>query len=171
MDPLFILLRLVHIIAGVLWAGGAALFFFFIEPTANELGPDSEKFMQRIIVQRRMPIYFLIVSVVTVLAGLVLYVIDWTRFGAAWFGSAFGVALTVGGLAALVAAVLGSVAIKPNVDRLAAIGAEIKAAGGPPSEMQLAELQQVQHRLRQIGLIDLVLLAVAVVTMAAARYL
>ena len=33
MDGLAVVLRIVHIICGVLWVGGAALFFFYIEPT------------------------------------------------------------------------------------------------------------------------------------------
>ncbi len=54
MDLLHILLRLVHIGSGVLWVGGSVLFFLFIEPTGSELGPDAEKFMQGLIVKRRM---------------------------------------------------------------------------------------------------------------------
>lgn len=170
LDWLLIVLRLIHIIAGVLWVGGAIFFFYFIEPTANELGPDAEKFMGRIVVQRRMPIYFLVFSGLTVLAGLILYWIDSSGLRGEWITSGFGLVLTIGGLAGLIAAVGGNLLIKPNVDRLAAIGAEIKAAGGPPSEQQLAELHAVQHRLRTIGAVDVVLLLISVAAMASARY-
>jgi len=170
MDPLFIALRLIHIVAGVLWVGGAAFSFFFIEPTAAELGPDGEKFMQRIVVHRRLPIYFAVTSGLAVLAGLILYWIDSAGLRTTWILSGFGIAMTVGGLAALIAFLAGNFAIKPNVDRLTSIGAEIRAAGGPPSEAQLAELHAVQRRLRTIGLVDLILLIVAVIAMAGARY-
>jgi uncharacterized membrane protein len=170
MDPLFIVLRFVHIISGVLWVGGAFFFFLFIEPTANELGPDAEKFMQRVVVQRRMPIYFLIFSGLAVLAGLTLYWIDSSGLQAVWLRSGFGIAMTIGGVVGLIAFLGGSFMIKPNVDRLAAIGAEIRAGGGPPTEAQVAELRAVQRRLRSIGLVDLILLIVAVIAMASARY-
>jgi uncharacterized membrane protein len=170
LDWLFIVLRLIHIIAGALWVGGAIFFFFFIEPTAGELGPDAEKFMNRVVVQRRMPIYFLVTSVLTVLAGLVLYWIDSSGLRAEWITSGFGLMLTIGGLAGLIAAVAGTALIKPNVDRLAAIGGEMKAAGGPPSERQLAELRAVQARLRTIGGVDVVLLLISIAAMASARY-
>ena len=73
MDGSTIGLRIVHIIAGVLWVGGAALFFFYIEPTINKLGPDAEKFVGEMIERRKVPVYFITVSTVTVLAGVILY--------------------------------------------------------------------------------------------------
>jgi hypothetical protein len=171
LDLLQVLLRLVHIGAGILWVGGAVAFFVFIEPTASELGPDAEKFMERVIVKRRLPIYFLTLSGLTVLGGLILYWIDSSGLRAEWIGTPFGLALTIGGIAALIAFVGGNLLIKPNIDRLAEIGAAIKAGGGPPSEAQMSQLQAVQARLRTIGLADTVLLAVAVIAMASARYL
>jgi uncharacterized membrane protein len=170
-DLLHILLRLVHVGSGILWVGGSVVFFLFVEPTASELGPDAEKFMQRMIVKRRLPIYFLVLSSLTVIAGLVLYWMDSDGLRAVWIGTSLGLALTVGGIAALIAFVGGNALIKPNIDRIAAIAASIKAGGGPPSQAQLGELQAVQRRLRTIGLVDTVLLAVAVVAMVSARYL
>lgn len=72
MDWLQIVLRIVHIFAGVAWVGGAALFFY-IEPTVNKLGPDAEKFVDELVNRRRVPIYFITVSTLTVLFGLILY--------------------------------------------------------------------------------------------------
>ena len=66
---------------------------------------------------------------------------------------------------------MGFVAIRPRVQRMGAIGAEVAAAGGPPSQVQLAEIQGIQHSLRRIGLTDAVLLIFAVVAMATARFL
>lgn len=73
MDWLQLVLRIVHIFAGVAWVGGAALFFFYIEPTINKLGPDAEKFVDELVNRRRVPIYFINVSTLTVLFGLILY--------------------------------------------------------------------------------------------------
>jgi hypothetical protein len=171
MDPLFVGLRLIHIIAGMLWVGGAVLSFFFIESTAAELGPDGEKFMDRIINRRRLPIYFVVLSGLTVLAGLILYWIDSDGLRGEWIGSPFGLALTVGGVAGLLAFIGGNLLIKPNIDRLVEIGSAIKAGGGPPSEAQLQELGAAQRRLRTIGAIDTVLLLVAAAAMASARFL
>jgi uncharacterized membrane protein len=118
MDVLQIILRIIHIGAGVMWVGGAYFFFVFVEPTANELGADSEKFMTRIVVGRRMPIYFLVLSGLTVIAGLALYWIDSAGLQASWITTPMGLALTVGGVAALIAFVGGTALIKPNVESL-----------------------------------------------------
>lgn len=171
MDFLEITLRVVHISCGVLWVGGAFFFFIFVEPTANELGPDSEKFMTRIVVGRRLPVYFIVLSALTVLAGLTLYWIRSAGLQAAWITSPTGLALTIGGVAALIAFVGGNALIKPNVDKLAALGAEIGASGGPPTEAQQRALRDVQHTLRRIGTVDIVLLIIAVIAMASARHL
>ena len=41
-----IVLRLVHIVASVCWAGGAFIFFLFVEPTAKALAPGGQQFVQ-----------------------------------------------------------------------------------------------------------------------------
>jgi hypothetical protein len=53
---------------------------------------------------------------------------------------------------------------------MAALGRAMQAAGGPPQLAQLAEMQALQARLRQVGVWNAVLLVVAVAGMAMARY-
>lgn len=168
MDVLGIVLRIVHIVGGVIWVGGAALFFFYLEPTINKLGPDAEKFVDELINRRKLPMYFIAASTLTAVAGIVLY---WRDFGRIETSSSFAVALGLGGLAALVAWLGGNLLIPRTLDKISGIVTEMKAAGGPPSDALMARLHANQERLRLIGAIDLVLLAFAVVAMASARYL
>ena len=167
MDILAVVLRIVHIVAGVLWVGGAGLFFFYLEPAINKLGPDAEKFVDEVVNRRKVPIYFVALSTLTVLAGVILY---WRDFGGI-NTSPFGLALGLGGLAALIAWLGGNLLIPRTLGELMAIGAEIKAAGGPPSPELESRMHATQKRLRLIGMIDIVLLLFAVIAMASARYL
>ena len=167
MDILGIVLRIVHIVGGVLWVGGAGLFFFYLEPAINKLGPDAEKFVDEVVNQRKVPIYFVAISTLTVLAGVILY---WRDFGGI-NTSPFGLALGLGGLAAIIAWLGGNLLIPRTLGQLTSIAAEIRASGGPPSPELAARMHATQERLRTIGLIDIVLLLFAVVAMAAARYL
>ncbi|MBA2444511.1 MAG: hypothetical protein H0V49_04180 [Nocardioidaceae bacterium] len=167
MDTLAIALRIVHILSGVLWVGGTALFFLYIEPTINKLGPDAEKFIDELINRRKAPIYFVTISTLTVVAGVILY---WRDFGGI-NTSPYGLALGLGGLAAIIAWLGGNLVIPQTLGKVSAIAAEIRAAGGPPSGEGMARMHAVQQRLRLIGTIDLVLLVFAVVAMASARYL
>ena len=167
MDFVAIGLRIVHIVSGVFWVGGAALFFFYLEPAINKLGPDAEKFVDEVVNRRKIPIYFVTISTLTVLAGVILY---WRDYGGI-DTSPTGLALGVGGLAALVAWLGGNLLIPKTLGQLTAIAAEMRAAGGPPSGELAARMHATQERLRLIGMIDIVLLVFAVVAMAAARYL
>lgn len=167
MDVVAIGLRIVHIVSGVFWVGGAALFFFYLEPTINKLGPEAEKFVDEMVNRRKVPIYFVTVSTLTILAGVILY---WRDYGGI-DTSPTGLALGLGGLAALVAWLGGNLLIPKTLGQLTAIAAEIRAADGPPSGELAARMHATQERLRLIGMIDIVLLVFAVVTMASARYL
>lgn len=171
MDPVMVGLRIVHIVAGVLWVGGAALFFFYIEPTLNALGPDAEKFMNELVNRRKVPLYFVAASTLVVVFGLILYWRDSNGLQGAWMTSPTGLAFGLGGLAALIAWLGGNLLIPRTIGRLVAVTSEMKAAGGPPSDELMARLHAVQERLRTIGMIDLILLGIAVVAMASARYL
>lgn len=167
MDVVAIILRIVHIVSGVFWVGGAALFFFYLEPTMNKLGPDAEKFVDEMVNRRKVPIYFVTFSTLTVLAGVILY---WRDFGGI-STSPVGLALGLGGIAALVAWLGGNLLIPKTLGQLSGIVTEIKQAGGPPSGELASRLHATQERLRMIGLVDIALLIFAVAAMASARYL
>lgn len=168
MDVVGVALRIVHIVSGVLWVGGAGLFFFYLEPTINKLGPDAEKFVDEMVNRRKVPIYFVTLSTLTVVAGVILYLRD---FGAIIDTSPFGLALGLGGLAALIAWLGGNLLIPRTLGQLMAIGEEMKASAGPPPGELVSRLHATQERLRTIGMIDTGLLLFAVIAMASARYL
>src|SRR5918992_3794172 len=167
MDIVAVVLRVVHIVAGVLWVGGAGLFFFYLEPAINKLGPDAEKFVDEVVNRRKIPIYFVATSTLTVLAGVILY---WRDFGGISTSPA-GLALGLGGVTALIAWLGGNLLIPQTLGKLVAIGAEMKASAGQPSTELVARMHATQERLRLIGLIDIVLLLFSVIAMASARYL
>lgn len=168
MDVWAVVLRIVHIVSGVLWVGGAGLFFFYLEPAMNRLGPDAEKFADEVVNRRKVPIYFVTFSTLTVLAGGILY---WRDFGTLLDTSPFGLALGLGGLAALLAWLGGNLLIPRTLAQLMAVGTEMKASAGPPPADLVARMQSIQERLRLIGLVDIALLLFAVAAMASARYL
>ena len=172
MDPLFIVLRLVHVIAGVLWVGGAIFVFRHVEPTAKALGPQAGPFMTRLVETQKIGTYFMIVSGLTVLAGTWLFWIDSAGDPMGWIArDGTGMAFGIGGLAAWIAFILGGVAVKPAVEELSAAGAAMRDAGGPPGPELVSRMEAAQARVGTLGLIDFILLAIAVVAMAIARYL
>lgn len=171
MDLLMIVLRVLHIAAGVFWVGAAATFFLFIEPSTKVLGPNVGPFMQQITVKRRFPIVVTLAATITIVAGGLLYWRSSGGFQLSWITSPVGVGFTIGAVAAIAAWLFGGMVIGPNVKRLGALGAEIGAGGGTPTAEQAARMHRIESTLQRFGAINLVLLTVAVVAMASARYL
>ncbi len=50
-----VLLRLVHIGAGVFWVGSVFTFFVFVQPAAVAVGPDGQRFTYELLHHRRLP--------------------------------------------------------------------------------------------------------------------
>jgi uncharacterized membrane protein len=171
MDPFMVAFRIVHIGSAIVWAGGAALFFAHVEPTINAMGPDGEKIIAEMVGKRRLPRYFAVASTLAVLGGLILYWRDSAGLQLSWITTATGLALTVGGLSALAAWIGSNMLIPKAIGVVGGIGGEMKAAGGPPSTELMGRMQEAQARLRRIGLLDLILIGIAVLAMASARYL
>jgi uncharacterized membrane protein len=168
MDWLLIAFRLLHIIAAVIWAGGAFLFFFYLEPAIFKLGPDAEKFVDEVVNKRKIPVYFAVASTITVIGGILLYIHD--AGGLQLWTSPNGIGFTIGAIAGILAWAIGASLIPKGLQHLGAIGAEIRAAGGPPSGEMLGRMHAAQESLHRVSLADAGLIAVAVVFMSASRY-
>jgi uncharacterized membrane protein len=169
-NTLILALRTIHIFAGVLWVGSAIFYLLFVEPTVRTLGPAGPKFMQGLLEGRRYPLYMNLVSVLTVLAGGALYWFSSGGLQVAWLKSGPGIGFTLGSVVALGVWLLGFFMIRPRADRMGALGKEIGRAGGPPSAAQAAEMHKLSHELTSIERVDAILLTVALVAMATARY-
>jgi uncharacterized membrane protein len=164
--------RLLHIVAGVLWVGAAFLFVGFIGPSAAEVGPSAGPLLHAVVKKRKVAKVITGLSIVTVLAGWVMWFRNLDQFGSLgdWLGTNFGLVLTIGGVIATVAAVEGSIGVGRNVERMVDLSDEIAASGGPPSPEQQSQIQRVGAEIEKFGKIDLVLLLLAVASMATARY-
>jgi hypothetical protein len=127
--------------------------------------------MGHLVQKKKMPIVITVTAALTVLAGILLYWRGSDGFDLDWITSGPGLGFTVGGVAAILAFAGGLVFIRPAVGRMGAIGQEIAMSGGPPTEAQASEMQQLGARLALVGRVDLVLLTVAVVAMATARFM
>jgi uncharacterized membrane protein len=140
-------LMLVHVFFGILWAGGAIAIGLFVVPSVLEAGPGGGAVMGGVL-RRRFPTVMTVSSVLVVLSGLRLYMM---RFGGAWLLTPNGIALSLGALAGLGAFVIGVFVQRPTAERLGALGAQIAAAGAPPTPEQASELEALRTRLRKVA--------------------
>jgi hypothetical protein len=172
MDPVMIVLRLFHVVGGALWFGSAFLFAGFFGPAAAETAPSSGAIMSNVIKKRRVAKVLAGLAITTVIAGWLLWVKNAMGYPSVmdWVTSSFGLVLTIGGVAATAAAYFGITGIGNNVERLVEIGDEVAASGGPPTPEQGARMAHLGAEIQKHSKIDLVLLFIAVIAMATARY-
>jgi hypothetical protein len=170
MNAVLIILRLVHIFAGVFWVGAAFVLFFFIAPAARDLAPESQRFLQNLMGRRRLSVALGVASLLTVLAGAALYGIDSGGFRWSWISSGVGLGFTLGALAALGSLVLGATILGPTSRRMGALAAELNHNPGPPPAGAAAEMERLNARMAAAGRVNILLLAIALLSMATARY-
>jgi uncharacterized membrane protein len=168
---LLLVLRMIHILGGVFWAGASLLMAFFVEPTVRTSGDDGRRFMQRFAAQSGLTTWMLIASTATVLAGLWLLWIVSDGLQLAFLSTGRGLGLTLGALAAVVGYGVGYFMQNRPIRRMVALGGQIAASGAPPTPAQGAEIQQLTVTVRRGGHITTGLLVVAILLMATARYL
>ena len=85
-------------------------------------------------------------------------------------GTSFGLWLTIGAAAALVAFGIGMFATAPTLKRMLAVGGQIaQAEGAPPPEL-VTELGSLQARGRALAKMNLAFVSIAAFSMSTARY-
>ena len=134
---LLIILRIVHVFAGALWIGAAISYLFFVKPSVKAIGPAGPQFMKNLAERRRYPIFMLSTSLLTVLAGAVLYLYASGGFNLLWLKTGPGLGFTIGSLAALVAFLVGSIGIGQTSGQKGALGQQIAMSGGGPTPEQI----------------------------------
>jgi hypothetical protein len=153
-----IILRLVHILAGIFWVGSAFLMAGFLVPTLRVTGPEGGRFIQTMM-QRQL----------TVLSGGIMYVRMALATHGTWAGTRQGIAFGVGGVAALLGGFTGSMISGAAGRRMGELGQQLR--GAAPSAEQRAELERLQARVGLGSRVTAAFLAVAAGSMAIARYL
>ncbi len=167
---LLVLLRFTHVVAGMLWAGAAVSYLFFVKPSVQAIGATGPQFMQNLMERRKYPIFMMSTSMLTVLAGGGLYWISSGGFNLSWIRSGVGIGFTIGALAALVAFFVGGLGVGPVSEKMAALGGQIAASGQGPTPQQVSQMQALEKKLKLAEQVDFIMLVIAMLTMATARY-
>jgi|SRR5215203_581680 len=165
-----LLLRLVHILAGIFWVGSIFMLAGFLLPTLRATGREGGSFMQHLMQQRRLPVYLGTAMGLTMLSGFTMYGRMVLATQGAWARTPPGMAYGVGGLAAILAALAGVTVSGAAARRMAAVGQQAAQSGGPSAEQQ-AEIGRLQGRMVFGSRLVAAFLAVAAAAMAIGRYL
>lgn len=165
MSLLFAILRVLHIVSGVLWAGGALVLYFFIAPTIGATGDSGKQFAAHLMGKTRFSAFMMSVGGTTVLAGTILYGIDSDWFQSAWMKTATGAGFGIGAAFGILAFIFGAMLGNTN-KALAALGAQIQ---GKPTAEQMSAMQALLKRQVTTGRWNAVCIIIATFFMASAR--
>jgi hypothetical protein len=165
-----VVLRVIHIVAGVFWAGSVFFLVSFLAPTFKAVGPDAGKVFAELR-RRRMFTWIPVFAVLTILVGLRLYMIRMGGSGQ-WMHSHEGATLGIGAISAIIALTIGIFGMRGPTLRAAALATEAgPMPDGPEKGAKMAQVMALRARATLSGRITATLLLITVVTMAIARYL
>ncbi len=167
---IIILLRILHITAGVFWVGSIMFLNIFLGPSVAAVGPDGTKVMREL-VRRGYFEKIIIGATITILTGLLLIWQDSAGSSGAWFGTPMGRGISTGMLAAIIAYVVGVAVVRPTMLEMLSLGAQAAEASGSAKDALMGQMAATRTKLIKLGGFTMILLIIAVVAMAVARYM
>ena len=171
MNTFMVVMRTIHILSGVFWAGTLMFFAWMLEPAIRAVGPDGGRVMKAL-QERHYLTIMPIIAILTVVSGLVMFWYLSGRLDPGWMGTSYGMSLSMGGAVSIVAAVIGLGVMRPAALRVGRLGAALQQTSDDGERERIqGEMQSLRLRARTSARWVAAMLAVAVVTMAVARYL
>ncbi|MDQ6870722.1 MAG: hypothetical protein M3037_01770 [Gemmatimonadota bacterium] len=165
-----LVLRLIHILSGIMWLGSGMYTSFFLVPALS----GSPAVMGQVLAGLQRRHFFLVLQLVaalTILSGLRLMWIDSAGFASSFFTSRVGRTLSLGGVAALIAAILSFGVGRPAMVRAGAIAASLAGSAEPGERERLtAQVNRLRKRGAIAGALSLGFGLLAGSAMAIARY-
>ena len=162
------LLRIIHIFAAVAWVGGGIFLTSILSPTVQAAGPDGGRFMMRLASFGRMSRVLTVSSLLTVLAGLLLFWPTSGHLNPQWLSSAHGIVLTIGAILGILAFLHGAFVAGRATNEMGVVANEILAKQGPPAPEKLQQAQLLGAKLGRNAIISVTLGSLALLCMAAA---
>ncbi len=165
------LLRSLHIISGVIWAGSLLYLAFFVIVAVKRSGPEGGKFMQTLAATNKLPLVMMILAITSITTGILMIAKLSDGFTSSWFGNRHGIIVSIGGTLGILAFLEGLFVNKPTVDKMNRISKEIAAGGKPPTDAQMQQITRLRNKLfsatRQVAF----LLLLTLIAMSLVHYL
>ena len=168
MQAELIVLRIVHVLSGIIWVGTAVFMGFFLGPALSTMGPAAGQVMGGL-QKRKFMIVLPTVAVLALLSGLRLMMIASGNFGPGYFQTSSGRTFAGAGVLAILAFLIGIVVNRPTMVKMGQL--QQSMASDPVSKDAIAaEIKKLQNRMMFAGSVVTLLLIAAAVGMAVARY-
>jgi uncharacterized membrane protein len=167
MDFELVMLRLFHIVFGVIWAGSAVFIAGILEPRLRKLGPTVMQPVMGALMPILTPV-MLLSATITIAFGIILSLrLRWGNLDT-FFDTGWGVAILIGFIVSILAFGTG-LTTSITGKRLMRLGASIQ--GRPPTPEEGALLGKLSARLTLLSRSTAVLTVIATGSMASARFI
>jgi uncharacterized membrane protein len=141
-----LVLRLIHIISGIIWLGSGVFTAFLLVPALSKSPAVMGQVMAGLERRRMFPV-LLSVATLTILSGIRLLWVDSAGFEAAYFARGTGRTFAISALAAIVAYVLSFRVSRHAAVRATAVAASLAASAQAVERERLsAELNRLRRR-------------------------
>jgi uncharacterized membrane protein len=164
-------LRFIHIVTGVFWAGAVFYLAWFIIPAVKASGAEGGKFMQQLAKTNNLPTVMTAVSILTILSGIFLLWKLSAGFQLEWINSRHGWLVSAGSLVAMIAFVEGLLVTRPNAIGMNKLSQEIAAGGQVRTEEQFRRMTIYRNNITKAAKHAAILLALSVMFMSLVHYL
>jgi len=165
-----ILLRLIHIVCSVIWAGGMIYLAVFVIPAAKSLGADGAIFIRQLSGTNKLPVVMNAAAIFSMVTGILLMqkLLGGIQLA---FNSTHGIMIVIGALLALAGFIIGVSVNLPAAKRMNAIGKITAASGHQPDSAQLEELQRLRSKSFAATNVIAILLFASLILMSIVKYL
>ncbi len=168
---LFFSLRTLHVLLAATWLGATAFASLFLLPAVTEAGAASGQVMIELH-RKGLPAFFAAAGGTTVLTGLYLFWHFTGGFEMAISGSHAGIAFSVGGLAGLIALIIGGAFVGRGLKKVVDV---MEQAAKTTDASQKATLMmtatELTRKITTFATIVLLCQVVALILMAIAHYI
>lgn len=165
-----ILLRLIHILTGIVWVGGMTFFMFFLLPGLQGEPAVMGKVMQGL-ARRNYMLLMPLIAIATILSGLAMIWVTSGGHVGLYMQTRSGHTFTMAGGLAILGFLVGMFLSRPAGMKAAAIGAQMATATDPAEQARLKDqMAGLQKKSGVYSILVMVLLLAAAAGMAIARY-
>lgn len=165
MDAEIAILRLLHIVPGVVWVGSAVFFGWVLQPALKVTGPPHAGVLMSNMV-KPMVMLFHTSAWMTIIFGVIMaFRVRDPLFDFLW-STNWGTMIWIGALLSVLGYAVGTTGVFTS-KKMMNLGAILQ---GPPTPEQVAEIARLQARAMLLTKIASVLVTIAVVTMALAQH-
>ncbi|MDP1890712.1 MAG: hypothetical protein Q8K55_07425 [Gemmatimonadaceae bacterium] len=170
MEIELLVLRIIHVVGAILWGGTAMFVAFFLMPAMGMAGPAGAPVMGAL-VKRRLFVIVPTVAVITMLAGLRLLWRISDGYSAAYFATSAGMTYFIGTIVSITGFAIFLTVSRPALGKMGTLQQQMAQAAESERGALMTQMNAVRGRAGAAAKAIALLLIIATVTMAIARYM